>query len=367
MKRLEEENRELQQARVATSLGFRLSDVDSKRLKNEILIGKGGFKDVYECKLDNRSVAVAKIRGISTREEMSRRHLREVKTFALAAGHPNFIQLEGWTREGWLVLEYCPHTLKSIQSSLSFEQKMSCGLEICRGLAFLHRLGIVHGDMKPENIMMSSNGVAKLSDFGFSYDVNSSSVSMASQLGGTARYQAPELSALNQEQLCSIDARFKDLYALGGVLLFLFCGREPWEDEKKPYIESNRLVSFQKNEEAFLPEKQIAKLIDDNKENKEDVEKLCAIIRRCFKNQPETRGFARQVMCEIEDIIASKGSKNAPNQDSQKEMEAESLAGIIQQAGLGAPSREMLDMVIQGLEKQDKLDTIIQMLLTANQ
>eukprot|EP00475_Leptophrys_vorax_P032156 TRINITY_DN4936_c0_g3_i1.p1 TRINITY_DN4936_c0_g3~~TRINITY_DN4936_c0_g3_i1.p1 ORF type:complete len:183 (+),score=36.08 TRINITY_DN4936_c0_g3_i1:305-853(+) len=166
--------------------------------------------------------------------------------------HPNLVQLEGLTEEGWLVMEYCSGNLtQAAQTPMSFEGKVTIALEICRGLTFLHRLGIVHGDLKPQNILLSTNGTAKVSDFGLSYDVNSLSVSMGIQTGGTVRYQAPEL-ALSQAARASMDPRFKDIYALGGVLLFVFCSEEPWMDENDEYVWLHRF-DMAKNEKNFLP------------------------------------------------------------------------------------------------------------------
>eukprot|EP00475_Leptophrys_vorax_P027837 TRINITY_DN39787_c0_g2_i7.p1 TRINITY_DN39787_c0_g2~~TRINITY_DN39787_c0_g2_i7.p1 ORF type:complete len:346 (+),score=83.62 TRINITY_DN39787_c0_g2_i7:1241-2278(+) len=333
---------------------FELKNIASDILKNEEHIGSGGFKDIFKCELDdgsNRFVAVAKLRGIFKREKLSKQHLRELKLFARAAGHPNLVQLEGWTEQGWLVMEYCPKSLKGIQTSLTFERKLTFALEICRGLTFLHRLGIVHGDLKPDNILVSSTGVCKLTDFGLSYDVNSLSVP-GGQTGGTVRYQAPELG-LSEAERGAIDARLKDVYALGGVLLFLFSGEEPWQRENISYIQLNQLDCI-KRKVNFLPRNQIKKLQEEAKENKEDMENICRIITRCFSVTPESRGTARRVMSELEAIIAKSANPVVVrDQQSQEALEASHLEDIIKQ------------IVAKSLSTHgDKLDEIIQMLLT---
>eukprot|EP00475_Leptophrys_vorax_P015802 TRINITY_DN2213_c0_g1_i3.p1 TRINITY_DN2213_c0_g1~~TRINITY_DN2213_c0_g1_i3.p1 ORF type:complete len:357 (-),score=103.40 TRINITY_DN2213_c0_g1_i3:5-1075(-) len=305
-----------QLSRLNSTKVIALTDISSDRLSNQTLIGAGAFKDVFKCELDGqKTVALAKIRGIAARENLTQQHLREVKTFAVAAGHSNLVQLEGWTKEGWLVMEYCPDTLKKAHHSLTFERKLSLALEICQGLSYLHRLGIVHGDLKPDNVLVSPAGTAKLSDFGFSYDVNSLSVSMRVKSGGTMLYHAPEM-ALSQDELRSIDARQKDIYALGGTLLFLFCGQEPWQGENELHLQRERFKAWDSGKD-FLPKKQIQKLQDDAKENKESTEKvdnLCKIISRCFSTEPLARGTSRQVMYEIEAIMKGKAFVQAKEQ-----------------------------------------------------
>eukprot|EP00475_Leptophrys_vorax_P018339 TRINITY_DN2501_c0_g1_i5.p1 TRINITY_DN2501_c0_g1~~TRINITY_DN2501_c0_g1_i5.p1 ORF type:complete len:545 (-),score=162.34 TRINITY_DN2501_c0_g1_i5:220-1854(-) len=325
---------ELQQLRQVLSKSnsstpsLELKNVDTERLVEVMKIGSGGFKEVFMCELDGKKlVAVAKIKNISKREQFTRQHIRELKAFAVSTGHPNVVQLEGWTKEGWIVMEYCPHTLRNVQPTLTFEKKMSVALEISRGLTFLHRLGLVHGDLKPDNILISANDVAKLSDFGFSYNVNSASVSTGTQTGGTVRYQAPEL-ALSQKDLSSIDPRLKDIYALGGVLLFLFCGQEPWKGETIKFIESNQFDCL-KTRRNFLPTEQLNHLLE---EEKEDLVSISRIITRCFSTNPDSRGSSRQVMNELEAIMSRNPDPVASRaQETQSIVESTYLENVLKQ------------------------------------
>eukprot|EP00475_Leptophrys_vorax_P021556 TRINITY_DN29287_c0_g1_i8.p2 TRINITY_DN29287_c0_g1~~TRINITY_DN29287_c0_g1_i8.p2 ORF type:complete len:249 (-),score=52.53 TRINITY_DN29287_c0_g1_i8:990-1736(-) len=123
---------------------LKLKDIDSRRLLNEIKISGGAFKKVFKCELDGKPVAVAKFEDISLREQFRKQHLRELKTFAISSGHPNIVQLEGWTKEGWIVMEFCPKKLADVQSTLTFDGRLSLAVEISRGLTFLHRLKISH-------------------------------------------------------------------------------------------------------------------------------------------------------------------------------------------------------------------------------
>eukprot|EP00475_Leptophrys_vorax_P021551 TRINITY_DN29287_c0_g1_i11.p1 TRINITY_DN29287_c0_g1~~TRINITY_DN29287_c0_g1_i11.p1 ORF type:complete len:266 (-),score=51.99 TRINITY_DN29287_c0_g1_i11:82-879(-) len=226
-------------------------------------------------------------------------------------------------------MEFCPKKLADVQSTLTFDGRLSLAVEISRGLTFLHRLGVVHGDLKPENILISSTGVTRLTDFGFSFNVNYDSVSSGVEIGGTLPYQAPELS-LSKEDRISIDPRLKDVYSLGGVLLFLFCGEAPWKGEDPTHIVTHRLDNLRKKKD-FFPMKQIRMLLQSgSQEKKEDVDSICRIVMRCFSTDPSSRGTSLQVMEELEAMLEKISTpQSSRDQAHQKRIEAMYLEEII--------------------------------------
>ncbi len=92
--------------------------------------------------------------------------------------------------------------------------------QVCRGLAAVHRAGIIHGDLKPQNVMLMSNGVVKLMDFGVAR--TRSAVSPADPIAGTPAYMSPE-----QARGGELDER-SDLYSAGVLMFELFTGRCPF-------------------------------------------------------------------------------------------------------------------------------------------
>jgi eukaryotic-like serine/threonine-protein kinase len=96
-------------------------------------------------------------------------------------------------------------------------------LQVCRALAHAHSVGILHRDVKPENVMIRSDGVVKLMDFGISHMVDLERLTVTGQLLGSPAYMAPELLAGARA-----DAR-SDLYALGVLLFELLTGHLPFE------------------------------------------------------------------------------------------------------------------------------------------
>eukprot|EP00475_Leptophrys_vorax_P017171 TRINITY_DN23747_c0_g1_i1.p1 TRINITY_DN23747_c0_g1~~TRINITY_DN23747_c0_g1_i1.p1 ORF type:complete len:112 (-),score=30.95 TRINITY_DN23747_c0_g1_i1:49-384(-) len=87
--------------------------------------------------------------------------------------------------------------------------------------------------------------------------------------------------------------------------MYIFCGEEPWKAKHQVYIQEERFMC-RRNGEDFLPKKQIQKLQDDAKENKEEVDNICRIISRCFSTEPMTRESSCHVMSEIEGMMNGK-------------------------------------------------------------
>jgi len=105
---------------------------------------------------------------------------------------------------------------------LTVDQALDLCLEICRGLDFLHQLGIVHRDVKPENFLLSDDGKeVKIVDFGLSKDVRSWRMRLQLERGGTRKYMSPEQLARKR-----LDAR-SDIFSMGLTMYELFTGKHP--------------------------------------------------------------------------------------------------------------------------------------------
>eukprot|EP00475_Leptophrys_vorax_P004521 TRINITY_DN1270_c0_g1_i6.p1 TRINITY_DN1270_c0_g1~~TRINITY_DN1270_c0_g1_i6.p1 ORF type:complete len:400 (+),score=92.57 TRINITY_DN1270_c0_g1_i6:289-1488(+) len=329
-KQLEDDNQRLKKTKPSATSSFVLKTIPSEELTEGKLCGAGAYKKVFKFKWKGVDVAVAEINGISSREEFPYQLTRELKIHVVSSGHPNIVALEGWTVNGRLVMEFCPTNLTKVQSTLSFERKIALSQEICRGLVFLHRLGVVHGDLKPDNILISVDGVAKLTDFGFAFDVHQSH-SIRTETGGTCFYRAPE-AFMTKKDRARIDLRLKDVYALGGVLLFMFCGEQPWEGETVQCVEKGQSNAIDHLND-FLPVEQLEKLQNqqDFKEHKEVMGNIEKIIRQCYSTTPELRGSSRQVLTDLESIWEPKpGSEAAWKKKSQKLIEEARFESILQ-------------------------------------
>jgi serine/threonine protein kinase len=289
-------------------------------------IGQGNFKRVYEADYFGKHVAVAEIIPMANNDEFKEQFRKEVRVFNIAGKHPNIVGLEGFTKEDmWLVMEFCPSSLPKVVTSLTFPEKFARIMEICRGLVFLHKVGIVHGDLKPDNVLISKEGVVRLSDFGLSANVYSSKSKVT---GGTLRYMAPETSG-EDDARSKIDQRFGDLFALGGCMVFILSGKDPWATKSQQYIVRNQALGTK-----FLPIEEIDLIKQEYKAEQEDIQKIIGIIERCFEPTPESRGSARQILLELEEIFEKMMKRNpkpeiVQSQEHQKDLIQELLHLIV--------------------------------------
>ncbi|RMF64135.1 MAG: hypothetical protein D6743_09735, partial [Calditrichaeota bacterium] len=210
-------------------------------------IGEGGMGAVYEGEDTRllRRVAIKMVPSPRMRDEQERQRLVHEARMASAINHPNICtiydvgQVDGWY---YIVMEYLEgQTLKEIienQGPLPEKEAANICAQVCSALAAAHDKGIVHRDVKPDNIMISADGQVKIMDFGLARLVNESAALpssraqtgisgsepglSASGLEGTALYMAPE-----QIDKGRIDER-TDIYALGAVLYELLTGEPPF-------------------------------------------------------------------------------------------------------------------------------------------
>jgi serine/threonine-protein kinase len=164
-------------------------------------------------------------------QAFARRFRREARA-AAALNHPNVVAVydTGEDHEGhYIVMEHVDgRTLADVlreEGPLPPDRAARIGQEVCRGLAAAHGQGLVHRDVKPANILITTEGIVKVADFGIARATAEDRTTAAGTLLGTASYLAPE-QALGE----GVDAR-TDLYALGCVLYELVTGRPPFQGE----------------------------------------------------------------------------------------------------------------------------------------
>ncbi|EPQ57864.1 hypothetical protein GLOTRDRAFT_114462 [Gloeophyllum trabeum ATCC 11539] len=181
------------------SLGLEDREIPPEKLTKLEKIGSGGFKDVYVGKFKGRRVAIAEFRG-----QLSAMDIKELKLLG-DFNHPNIVKFLGVsipenTRETpvMIVSELCSNGdlfdyIRNVPPP-SLYRVLSMMLDIARGLEYLHtrKPSIIHRDCKSSNILITSRGVAKITDFGLA-KVKQSTRSMVRSLVGTVNWQAPEL------------------------------------------------------------------------------------------------------------------------------------------------------------------------------
>jgi len=202
------------------------------------VLGRGGMCIVYQAwdtRLQ-RNVAVKRLEPPLNEDPRTRaRFDREGRALAQLS-HPNLVTLvdRGSTEnEDYLVFEYVEgRSLKEIirEGHLTIQEFGSIVGQVAEGLAAAHLAGIVHRDVKPQNILIDRQGHAKVSDFGIATGPDWTRVTRAGAVIGSARYMSPE-----QIRSKPVDGR-SDIYSLGVVMYEMLAGNPPFDGTNMPEI-----------------------------------------------------------------------------------------------------------------------------------
>lgn len=198
------------------------------------LIGVGGMADVYKAVdvMENRVVAVKILKDeFSQNEEFLRRFRNESKAIAVLS-HPNIVKIYdvGFTDEiQFIVMEYIDGiTLKEFieqQGVLRWKDALHFVTQILRALQHAHDKGIVHRDIKPQNIMLFADGTIKVMDFGIARFSRVDGKTLSDKTIGSVHYISPE-----QARGDMTDER-SDIYSVGVMLYEMLTGRKPFDGE----------------------------------------------------------------------------------------------------------------------------------------
>ncbi len=205
--------------------------IDYRDLLLERQIGRGGVGRVYRAfhRSTGRMVAVKALTSRSCRSEALRdAFFREAQTVARFS-HPAIVPLLGIGQlpngNPFLVLEFVAgQNLAQVlaeQGPILLPQAAKIVATVADALQYAHQLGVVHGDVKPANVMVNENGQVMLTDFGFAVLMNEQATGQAS--GGTVGYLAPEQIDPSVGAIGSAT----DIYGLGALLATLLTGRSP--------------------------------------------------------------------------------------------------------------------------------------------
>ncbi len=195
-------------------------------------IGEGGRGQVYKARdtVLDRVVAIKVLKSTLQSEEAYSRFIREAQAVA-RLNHPNIVSIYDVGKEGetqFLVLEYVDGGCLSDLIATYPEHRcdvptvLRVCMDMCSALQYAHSQGILHRDIKPQNIMITQEGTAKLMDFGLAKMLGQPELTQEGVIVGTVAYLAPEI-ALGK----SVDAR-SDLYSFGAVLYEALTGKPPF-------------------------------------------------------------------------------------------------------------------------------------------
>ncbi|EMD41308.1 hypothetical protein CERSUDRAFT_109903 [Gelatoporia subvermispora B] len=266
-------------------------------------LGSGGFADVYKGQRNGNEVALKVIR-IQDRESSDARHAKMFTQEAVIwkrLQHPNIVPFHGvdvtlfpsqttlvsdWMPRGRLVGEYLHRNPSA--------NRLRLLLDVTEGLAYLHGLDIVHGDLKSMNILVDRQHVARISDFGLTYlNYQSQVVSRSAGVDiGTVRWSSPEL--IDPQQFGLDDTgptRPSDIYALSMVMWEIFTGELPFAECARDATVINRIL---REERPVRPDAQTAPHLSGE---------IWSLMERCWEQDWKARPDAPMIVIAVQRML----------------------------------------------------------------
>ena len=238
-------------------------------------VGAGGMSDVYKAKdlTLGRFVAIKVLKAEFSEDINFVTKFRSEAQAAAGLEHPNIVNIYDVGSENglhYIVMEYVEGiTLKTYiekKGQLSFKEAVSIAIQVGRGIEAAHNKNIVHRDIKPQNIMISTEGKVKVTDFGIARAATSNTIS--SDVMGSVHYSSPE-----QARNGFVDGK-SDIYSLGIVMYEMVTGRVPFDGD------TTVAVAIQHLQEELVPPSVYAPNLPISMEK---------IILKCTQKNPDRR------------------------------------------------------------------------------
>lgn len=273
------------------------STVDPEQYSSNMLMG-GGFGDIWKGKLKNGTdVAIKVWRFALTPEDGGKtlkRAVRELYNWSKMS-HKNIHKLLGvivFRGQLGMVSRWMDHghLREYIYKNKTVDRYQLC-IQVAEGVNYLHDKNMVHGDLKACNILVSLDGVAKITDFDQSIISDCSLLfSATSQMGGTLRWMAPEL--VMDPETTNQRSKRTDIYALGMTFFEIVTGTIPYFPECR--------IDYQ----IFtkLSRKELPKQTMDFTRN-ERGERMWALLVQCWDHNPAARPMAYYVLDELQHLV----------------------------------------------------------------
>jgi serine/threonine-protein kinase len=313
------------------------------RYEVERVLGEGGMGVVYGVRhraLDKRFAMKVMRADMAKEGELAERFIQEARA-AAAIGHPNIVQITDFgelpNRAPYFVMEFLEGIAlsKLLRSGgpPPFARALRILKQVAAALGAAHAAGVVHRDLKPDNIHITPNDVVKVLDFGVAKMAGAGRLTRTGMVFGTPHYMSPE-----QASGASVDHR-ADIYALGIIMYEMFTGRVPFEADSYMGVLTKHMF--------MLPEPP-----SHVNARVRELGALEDVTLKCLEKKPEARYPSMEALiAEIESIArcgagetleilrprADRKDRPAPIADELEPPAREEVQGLRRPAGLAAP------------------------------
>ncbi len=316
-------------------------------------IGRGGMAQVFlaKCLVLNRYVAIKVLRPEYRDDaEFIKRFKIEAQS-AASLSHPNIVSIYDVGNEGdieYIVMEHVEGiTLKQYlgaKGTLPWKEAVDSAAQICSGLEHAHKKGIIHKDIKPENIMITKEGILKITDFGIAKALNQGTITTGGLTMGSVHYFSPE-----QARGGITDAK-TDLYSVGVLLYEMVTGKRPFEGETAISVAMQHIEAEPVRPSMF--NLSIPKSLET------------VILKAMKKNQSERYQSATEMLIDLKKVYVGShvaGAEDAPK--VKKTSTPPEKKQIVDEAGTGvrragASGAKPESKNVKNTKKKKKNDTL---------
>ena len=336
-------------------------------------VGEGGMAVVYKakCSLLNRFVAVKVLKSEFVNDEDFVEKFRREAQAAASLSHPNIVNVYDVGAEDdvyYIVMEFLDgKTLKDIikeKGKLTTDETLDISMKVVDALITAHANKVIHRDIKPHNIMVTSDGRVKVTDFGIARATTSSTIASTNSIMGSAHYFSPE-----QARGGYTDER-SDIYSVGIMMYEMATGALPFEGDSPVTIAIKHIQEFPKLPSEFEPnvskelERVIMKCIEKAqamryKSSKDLLDDLRSIK---YNNQtasyiseaPKVDPSLTQVLPAIDDTMLMSKTEKIPIIDDK--MIAENGGKIPKRKPVKQPLKDKIAKLKNNIVKKEKIE-----------
>ena len=272
---------------------MKLGDIIDERYKIKTILGEGGMAIVYAAEdlISKKDVAIKIIKEETMKNPVNLTRFEREARAAASLNHQNIVRVinigphEGRPYMGTELVK--GQTLKealNVRGKFSFMEACDIMYQLCSAVLHAHEHGVIHRDIKPQNVFIMADGTIKLGDFGIATFQHDARITRSEVVVGSVHYLAPEIS--KGESQASPQS---DVYALGITFFELITGRVPFDDESAVTVALKHIKEKFPSPKKYNPKTPVV------------IEKI--IEKACRKDPSDRYQSAFEMRVDIERIL----------------------------------------------------------------